>query len=283
MSSHLPRGEVAELANNLQLHYIDLPARGKRASSNSADTIVLVHGSGPGASGWSNFQFNADALANAGYRVLIPDLPGYGYTGKPQDVQYTLDYFVGAIREWVEQLGIDKCVLVGNSLGGAISMGYALQYPDAVSDLILMAPGGLEEREVYFATEGIQAMVKYPMGSPEFTRDVLQELLKLLVHDPVHVTDELVAQRWEILQQQNAQVLASMQIPNLAGRVSELPCPVLVMWGREDKFCPISGARTLIENASKAQVNMLTECGHWVMVEYPDYFNRQCIEFLASH
>ncbi|MBT8149870.1 MAG: alpha/beta fold hydrolase [Gammaproteobacteria bacterium] len=278
MSSNLPKGEIAELSNGMQLHYLDFAPSGAARGN-----IVLVHGSGPGVSGWSNFQFNAEAMQNAGYRVLIPDLPGYGFTSKPEDVAYTLDFFVGYIKEWVDQLGLEQCVLVGNSLGGAISIGFALQHPAQVSELILMAPGGLEEREVYFATEGIQAMVKYPMGSPEFTRDVLQELLKLLVFDASHVTDDLVAQRWEILQQQNPQVLASMQVPNLANRLQELSCPLLVLWGREDKFCPLSGAHTCINNASNARVNMLTETGHWVMVEHADYFNRQCIDFITRH
>lgn len=274
--SHLPKGEFADLDNGMQLHYLDLPAQGEAFAGN----LLLIHGSGPGASGWSNYQFNAEAMQQAGYRVLIPDLPGYGFSGKPQDVEYTLDYFIDCMARWIDLLGLGQCALVGNSLGGAIAIGYALKNPARVSKLILMAPGGLEEREVYFATEGIQAMVKYPMGSPEFTRDVLQKLLGLLVFDAKHVTDTLVSQRWEILQQQNPQVLASMKVPNLADRLGELQCPILVLWGREDKFCPISGAQTLVNNASNTRVNMLTECGHWVMVEYPDYFNRQCLDFL---
>lgn len=210
-------------------------------------------------------------------------MPGYGYTGKPTDAIYSLDYFVNYLNEFFDAIELPKAILVGNSLGGAISMGFALQYPEKVSHLILMAPGGLEEKEVYFTCEGIQAMVKYPMGSPEFTKDVLRELLKLLVFDPKHVTDELVDQRWGILSIQNPTVLATMQIPNLTEQLHKIKVPVLGFWGNDDKFCPISGAKTVIDNIPNAQMNMLTNCGHWVMVEYPDYFNRQCLDFLAHH
>ncbi|NHN36458.1 alpha/beta fold hydrolase [Pseudomaricurvus alcaniphilus] len=276
MSKPLPEGKYADLSDGLRLHYHDLaPANGPALGN-----IILIQGSGPGASGWSNFQHNADPFASAGYRVLVIDLPGYGFTSKPGDAIYSLDYFVGYLKQLVDHLALKNCILVGNSLGGAIAMGFALAHPQLVSHLVLMAPGGLEEREVYFATEGIQAMVKYPLGSPEFTRDVLRQLLQLLVYDPTLVTEQLVAERWQILQLQNPQVLATMQVPNLSGRLPELQCPVLAFWGREDKFCPISGAHTLINNCRNAQVNMLTECGHWVMVEYADYFNRQCLDFL---
>jgi 2-oxopent-4-enoate/cis-2-oxohex-4-enoate hydratase len=276
MSTPLPEGHYAELSDGMRMHYLDLPPATGAAKGN----IILIQGSGPGASGWSNFQHNATAFANAGYRVLVIDLPGYGFTSKPQDAIYSLDYFVAYLKELADQLALNNCILVGNSLGGAIAIGFALAHPQQVSHLLLMAPGGLEEREVYFATDGIQAMVKYPLGSPEFTKDVLRELLKLLVFDAGLVTEQLVEERWQVLQLQNPQVLASMQVPNLSERLAELQCPVLGFWGTDDKFCPISGASTLINNCLDAQVNMLTKCGHWVMVEHTEYFNRQCLDFL---
>lgn len=274
----LPEEHYVDLSKAMRLHYLDF----KPGTPSSRGDVIFIHGSGPGASGWSNFQFNIDAFTEAGYRVLVIDLPGYGFTSKPQDAQYTLDFFVGYLKEFVDSLDLQQCILIGNSLGGAIATGFTLQYPQQVSQLILMATGGLEEREVYFQTEGIQAMTQYPMGSPEFTKEVLRKLLGLLVFDNKHVTDELLEQRWHILQQQNPQAIVSMVIPNLTERLGEIRCPVLGFWGADDKFCPISGARTLIDNCQDAKVNMLTQCGHWVMVEYADYFNQQCLSFLET-
>lgn len=279
MTTPLPEGLYADLSDGMRLHYHDLKKQGQE----SGQPVIFIQGSGPGASGWSNFKHNIDAFIDAGYRVLVIDVPGYGFTSKPEDAIYNLDYFVNYLNEWLESLDISNCTLVGNSLGGAISLGFALQHPQKVSHLILMAPGGLEDRETYFATEGIQTMVKYPMGSPEFTIDVLRELLKLLVFNPVHVTEQLVQERWQILQIQNSQVLASMDIPNLTDRLHEIRCPVLGFWGSEDKFCPMISAGKIVTQCANARMILSSQCGHWVMVEQAGYFNRQCLDFLASH
>lgn len=276
MSKHLPEGQYVSTDADMTLHYIDLQPERRT----SQVTIVMVHGSGPGASGWSNFKFNAQAFVEAGYRTVVFDLPGYGFSSKPTNAVYDLAYFVRHLEGLISHLAIERCVLVGNSLGGAISLGYTLAHPSSVAGLILMAPGGVEDKEVYFRTEGIQAMVKYPMGSPEFTRDVLGRLLELLVFDPSHVTDELVSERWEILQIQNPTVLATMQIPNLCERLAEIHCPVVGFWGTEDRFCPISGARHLDLACPDIVMHSLSRCGHWVMVEHADWFNRQCVDFL---
>ena len=275
--SLLTTGQWVDLPCGLKTHYIDVPSSGS-----AANTVVFVHGSGPGASGWSNFQANVNPFADAGNRVVVYDLPGYCDTDKPTDAIYTLDYFVTHLRDLLDHLGIEKATLVGNSLGGAISLGFTLASPHRVEKLILMATGGVEERETYFAMSGIQAMMAYPMGSPSFTREVLGTLLERLVYDKRHVTDQLITQRWHILQKQNAQVLATMQIPNLKSRLKEITCPVLAFWGREDKFCPVSGALTLQTECTQVKVVTLSQCGHWVMVEHPEMFNRESLEFIAS-
>ena len=273
-----PVGSYANLSNGMDLHYLEFCS-----DIDQVGTVIFIHGSGPGASGWSNFKNNVDAFSQMGYSTIVIDIPGYGQTSKPTDAIYSLDFFTQYLDEFLVHKNITQAILVGNSLGGAIAIGYALDHPDKVSHLILMATGGVEEREIYFATEGIQAMVKYPMGSPEFTKEVLGDLLKLLVFDPKHVTQELIDERWQILQIQNAQVLASMQIPNLTDRLQELSIPILGFWGYQDKFCPISGAHTIISQCNDARVNMLSQCGHWVMVEHSAYFNKQCIEFLQDN
>lgn len=273
-----PEGSYANLSNGMNLHYLEF-----YSDVDQVGTVIFIHGSGPGASGWSNFKKNVNALSETGYRVIVIDIPGYGQTSKPTDAIYNLDFFTHYLDEFLVLKNITQAILIGNSLGGAIAIGYALDHPDKVSHLILMATGGVEEREIYFATEGIQAMVKYPMGSPEFTKEVLGELLKLLVFDPKHVTQELIDERWQILQTQNAQVLASMQIPNLTDRLQELSIPILGFWGYEDKFCPISGAHTIISHCNDARMNMLSQCGHWVMIEHSEYFNNQCIQFLRDN
>ncbi|MBT4377493.1 MAG: alpha/beta fold hydrolase, partial [Gammaproteobacteria bacterium] len=114
-----PRGELVQV-EDLELHYHDHGADGKKG------TVVFVHGSGPGASGHSNFKGNVDCLTEAGYRIIVPDLPGFGYSSKPIDRDYTSDFFSSCLVGLIGALGINSCILVGNSLGGAITIRTAL-------------------------------------------------------------------------------------------------------------------------------------------------------------
>lgn len=265
------------LSNGFKLAYSEF-----NPNVSPAGTVVFIHGSGPGASGMSNFQFNVDAFVDAGMRVLIPDLPGYGLTDKPTDIAYTLEYFVSTMQAWLDNLHIERATLVGNSLGGAIAIGMTLSRPHQTEKLILMATGGIEERTTYFMMPGIQAMVAYPMGSPQFTREVLGQLLHQLVFDPRHVTEELIEQRWKVLQTQNPTVLTTMQVPNLSDQLKLIACPVLSFWGRDDRFCPVSGAQTLLTECQDIKCINVSQCGHWVMVEHAAMFNKECIGFICA-
>ncbi len=244
--------------------------------------VVFLQGSGPGASGWMNFRYNAQYFVDQGFQVIIPDLPGFGDSDKP-DLDYTLDFFVECVISFLDQIDMSSAAFVGNSLGGAISLGVSLAEPQRVEKLILMGCGGLEDVEVYFQTmKGIQAMTKVPLGSPEFTPEYLKEVLKLIVFDPRHITDELIAERFRILETQNSSVFGRMRIPNLSSRLPEIKAPVLGFWGADDNFCPISGAETLITNCHQAKMITLSECGHWVMIEHAQVFNEESVRFLQA-
>ena len=248
----------------------------------SNGTAIFIHGSGQGASGWSNFKHNVSAFQEAGYRCIVYDQWGYGKTSKPQDVDHTLDFFVDGLVSLMDSADVANAVLVGNSLGGAVALGLALRHPERVEKLILMAPGGIESREDYFSMPGIQAMVKYPMGSPEFTKEVLAQLLTQLVYDPANVDDELVDERWATLETQNAHVLATMQIPDLSDQLASIDINTLVFWGTEDRFCPASGTWKILQMKGNVQAELVNYCGHWVMSEYPELFNERCLSFLSK-
>lgn len=95
----------------------------------------------PGASGYSNFKGNYPQFVAAGFRNLVVDLPGFGRSDKPEDVNYDLDFFVKTISGFLKAVGVKRAILLGNSLGGAIALGLALAEPERVEKLILMAPG----------------------------------------------------------------------------------------------------------------------------------------------
>lgn len=269
----LPQGRFATLPDGLRLHYLDI---------GEGEPVVFIHGSGPGASGHSNFKQNHPVFAEAGYRSIVPDLPGYGASDKPETV-YSLEFFVAALSGLLDALDIQRCVLVGNSLGGAIAIQLALNEPQRVSRLVLMAPGGLMEKEQYYLQmEGIQKMGAAFANGELNDAAGMRRLLGLQLFDPALITDETVNERVAVVQQQPRCVLSSMQVPNLTGRLAELACPILGFWGMNDRFCPVSGAQTMMERCRDIRFVLLSECGHWVMVEHRELFNRTCLDFLAE-
>lgn len=249
------------------------------AETGDGPAVVFIHGSGPGASGVSNFRLNAPAFAAAGYRAILPDMIGYGASSKPEGLDYTLDLFTETLHEALQAHGVNKATLVGNSLGGGVAIQMALNNPAFVDKLVLMAPGCIEERETYFAMPGIAKMVS-SFGSPDFSLDDQRRLINNLVYDPKHVTDDLVKERFAVARTQPKDVLARMRTPNLAPRLGELKAPILGFWGLNDDFCPEGGARHFLNACEDVRFMTFNKVGHWVQVERAEEFNRYTLDFL---
>ena len=273
MTSHdlpLPLDRFAELPGGLRLHYLDI---------GHGPVVVWLHGSGPGASGYSNFKGNYPAFAEAGFRNLVLDLPGFGRSDKPSDIHYDLDFFVSCLRGFLDALGIDRCTLLGNSLGGAIALGAALAHPERVESLILMAPGGVEDRETYFRMPGIVRMEETYNAGPMGV-EAMRHVMSLQLYDASQLDEAMLAERAAVAVTQPANLFSTMMVPNMTERLHALRCPVLGFWGTNDNFNPASGALKLLEHAPDARFIMLNRCGHWVQVEHTDLFNRSCLDFL---
>jgi 4,5:9,10-diseco-3-hydroxy-5,9,17-trioxoandrosta-1(10),2-diene-4-oate hydrolase len=269
----VPEGKFADVGDGLRVHYHE---------QGQGPAVLFLHGSGPGASGYSNFRRNYPYVAERGFRVIVPDTLGFGHSSKPDDRDYTLDLLAGALDRFTRVLGVERCAVVGNSHGGALAIKLALDRPELVERLVLMAPGGLELREAYGKMEGIRTMMKVFLGPEGITREGMRRVFGLQLFDPSTLTEEILDERMEIAVTQPKRVLTSMVVPHLAPELDELACPVFAFWGMNDKFCPVSGATTIAERCRRARVLLLSECGHWVMVEHADLFNRLTVDFLRE-
>ena len=268
----IPEGQYIDVQDGFRFHYYD---------EGEGEVVVLLHGSGTGASGYTNFKKNFIALKNAGFRVILPDLPGYGFSSKPDNVVYSMDYFNQKIIELLDILDVHKFSLIGNSLGGALSIGLGLNHVERVQKLILMAPGGVEDREMYNEMPGIKKLMSDFLGG-DMNQEKIEGLLALFPYDASIVTDEMVQERMEILPLMNSQVLATMAIPNMEEQLHLLHQPVLAFWGMNYQFIPVSGAMKIGEHCPNAQVMLFSQCGHWVMIEQEEVFNSACINFLKN-
>lgn len=268
----VPEGEYADVGKGMTLHYHD-------AGSGERGVVLFVHGSGPGASGYSNFKGNYPFLAKHGYRTIVPDTMGYGYSTKPEDGAFSLSDVAAQFKGLLDALGIPKATVIGNSQGGAIAITMALDYPDVVERLVLMAPGSLEERDTYMAMAGIKTMLRvlYKEGISEET---MRRVFELQLFDASKITDEIIQERYQVALTQHKDNIARIQVTNQRGRLGEIRCPVLAFWGANDNFCPSTGAFSIASGCKDAKVMLISDCGHWVMVEYEKLFNEMTLQFV---
>ncbi len=267
---YLDIGEVAGLPQRIHYH-----------EQGAGEAVIFLHGAGGGASGYSNFKGNYPEFAQAGYRAIVPDLIGYGLSSKPDLPQYDLDLFIAGIKGLVDGLGLKNVTLLGNSLGGAVALGYALAHPDDVARLILMAPGGVEDLDTYLAMPGIANMFAiYKSGKTG--AEAMRAVMTMQLFDPSLLTDEIINERAPIAATQTQAARSVLKVPNMTEQLHQLRCPVFGFWGVNDQFNPVSGTMKLMDNCPQARMVLVNRCGHWVQVEHREMFNRSCIDFLQN-
>jgi 4,5:9,10-diseco-3-hydroxy-5,9,17-trioxoandrosta-1(10),2-diene-4-oate hydrolase len=270
----VPEGKYASLPNGYRIHYLD---------EGSGPVVVFLHGSGTGACGYSNFKGNYPALVKAGYRVILPDLIGFGYSDKPDNVEYPLSFFVECVKQTLDAIGISQYTLVGNSLGGAVALGFALAHPQNVERLILMAPGGVSDMPDYQAMPGMAALFAHLATGKPFTHETMKAFfIKAFVVDPASVDDALVAERIELMKLQNPQVMKTMKVPNMTARLGEIKAQTLALWGINENMMPENGILRLAKGIPNCRMVLVPNCGHWVMIEHRELFNRTVIDFLKN-
>src|ERR1700738_2484550 len=155
------------------------------AETGSGPTVVLLHGGGPGASGVSNYSRNIDALAEH-FRVIVPDMPGYGRSAKGVDQSDPFGYLADMICGLLDELGIGTACLVGNSYGGAAALRLALDTPQRVGKLVLMGPGGIGTTRGA-PTAGLRSLLSYYGGDGPSRDKVAAFIRNYLVYDGASV------------------------------------------------------------------------------------------------
>jgi len=251
---------------------------------------VLLHGGGPGASGMSNFKSNLPAFAEH-FRTLVVDQPGYGKSDKPPVQGNYFTFAAAALKNLLDELGIDQAHLVGNSLGGGTAARFALENPERAGRLVLMGPGGLSLNVLApDPTEGVRRLAEFG-APPGPSREKMAAFLRTLVFDQRLVTDELIDERYATASDPDSlRAMASMgasffdpatyEQGLLWREAHRLRHRVLLIWGREDRVNPVDGALVAMKMIRRAQLHVFGGCGHWVQLEKAAGFNRLAIEFL---
>ncbi len=263
---------------DLQLHYKDC--------GSGAETVVMLHGSGPGASGWANFNRNVEPLVAAGYRVVLMDCPGWSKSDPIVCTGSRAELNARALKGLLDVLGIDKVHIIGNSMGGHSAVAFALANPARVGKLVLMGGGtGGPSQFVPMPTEGIkllQGLYREP------TIENLKKMMSIFVYDTSALTEELYQARLDNMMQRKDHLdnfvksLAAnpKQFNDYGPRLAEVTAQTLVIWGRDDRFVPLDTGLRLVWGMPNAQLHVFSRCGHWAQWEHADKFNRMVLDFL---
>lgn len=264
-----------------KLHYND---------AGSGLPVVLLHGSGPGATGWSNFHRNIGPLAEQ-FRVIAWDAPGWGRSDTAPSADYD---HPAAIIELLDALNIERAALVGNSMGGMVSVATAARYPDRVSHLITMGSGSFPDVPALYGagdgpTEGLKVLIE-AYRNP--TAEQMKRLVSVMTFSPEFATDELARMRSDAALARPDHLAnflkgvggrGSVSRPVSPTEVRSIASPSLLIHGRDDRVVHYEHSLRLVSMIADARLVLLNRCGHWAQIEHAAEFNRLVADFVAHN
>ena len=250
--------------------------------------LLLLHGSGPGVSGWANFGNNLPVFAEH-FRTLVLDFPGFGksYPSENNPMFAALP----AVLDFLDGLQIGPLPVLGNSMGGSIAARLAATSPDLVSRLVTIGGIGLSIFSPSPA-EGIKLLVQF-VEDP--TRERLTAWMESMVYDTRILTDEFVEMRWrtasdpaalaDVRKLFNAQSLAAMGKPSAmaaeqVGLLTQIQAPTLITLGRDDRVTPLDSSLVALRFIKQCELHVFYDCGHWAMIERKDEFESVVLSYL---
>ena len=244
--------------------------------------LVLLHGSGSSLYTWDGWVRQL-----AGTRRLIRfDLPGFGLTGPAPDGDYRVERYVRVVAALLDRLGVERADFAGNSLGGRTALSFALAHPERVRKLILVDAGGFEQwpQPMLFrlAHTPILGRLLLLHVTPRF---LVRRNLEQVYGDPSRLTDAIVDryQAMTLRAGNRAAMLARLTGPPdplLADRLGELKLPVLIQWGKLDRWIPLSSAHGFQRGIAGAELRVYPGAGHVPMEELPEATARDADAFL---
>jgi 2-hydroxymuconate-semialdehyde hydrolase/2-hydroxy-6-oxo-octa-2,4-dienoate hydrolase len=248
----------------------------------SGETVLMLHGSGPGVSALANWQHNIPTLAQR-FHVLAPDIVGFGTTVRPEDIVYSLRTWTDHVWAFMDARDLEKARVIGNSLGGRIALQMATDQPDRIAKMVLMGTPGVGMTP----TEGLAALRAY-----EPSHDAMRELLRnYFAVDPAMITDELVQIRYEASIADGAYEAyrAMFFDPRHAGselgitedEVRAIATPTLLIHGREDKVVALQVSVAMLGLLPNADLHVFSACGHWTQIERADEFSAVVSDYLG--
>jgi 2-hydroxymuconate-semialdehyde hydrolase len=246
--------------------------------------LLMLHGSGAGVTGWANWRGLMPEMAQS-YRVIAPDLVGFGYTQTPADFTFRfMDSWIDQIVALLEALNVRRAHVLGNSFGGALTLWLAHRRPDLFDRLVLMGPGGWPMK----INSNLEELWAYTPSVANMKR-----IMDIMAYDRSLVTDELAELRYRATLRPGAQETFERVFPAPRQRwldaqvmapadLQALDNPVLIIHGRDDIVVDPTVSWNLHQNIRNSQLHYIGQCGHWTMIEHPKRFRQLIGNFYAE-
>lgn len=253
--------------------------------------LLLLHGSGPGVTGWRNYSANLPVLSGH-FRCLVLEFPGFGVSD-PTD-EHPMAAALPSVGRFLDGLGLDRVDVIGNSMGGIVATQFAIANPARVRRLVTI--GGMG-RPIFSPSpgEGINLLVEF---TEDPSRERLVRWLRSMVFDQSLITDELIEERWQhatdprtlasarrmygraALEARARAAAESSETPYWA-QLHRLSAKTLITWGRDDRVSPVDMALLPMRTIPDVEVHIFPNCGHWTMIEQKAAWESAVVAFLT--
>ena len=262
------------------------------AGQRDVPPVLLLHGGGYDSASLSYKQ--SIGPISQYHRVFAPDWPGYGESDKPK-MRYSTEYYVDFLGHLMDALGLEKASLVGISLGGAISLGFSLRWPQRVENLVLVDSHGLGKevpgRVMSYAMIRLPLLNKLVWAIMGRSRRMIRWSLQSTFYSSQAVTSSLVDEAFQVARkprvgqawrswQRNEIRLGGFRT-NFVDKLHTLTVPTLILHGAQDRYVPVSWAQRAHTLIKDSELHIFPQCGHWLTLEKPAEFNRAVLEFLV--
>lgn len=245
-------------------------------SGDSETKIVLIHGLGASAERWEYVI----PFFNKYFRVIVPDLIGFGYSDKPL-VDYTTDFFSNFLSNFFKEIGLKKTNIIGSSLGGQISLAYGSKHRDVVEKLVLVCPSGTMNK----STSALDAYVMAALY-PEI--EGAKNAFKMMAGSTKKIDPKIAEDFVGRMKLPNAKMAFMSTLLGLknAGIITEklktISMPTLIVWGSEDQVIPIKYADGFVSGIQDCRFYRMDGSGHTPYVDSPKKFSEVVLDFLGK-
>lgn len=247
----------------------------------SDKTLVLVHGFGANKDHWLDL---ANQLDNK-YHLIIPDLIGDGESSKPLHINYSVENQTTMLHQFLSKFQNKQIVLVGNSMGGLISLNYAYKYQ--INALVLIDSLGLEVQDAYLNELGVNKAKKLYLDicSVEKMHSLIELVFAKPPYIPEFIVEYLTKEKCQLSKLDEHKLSALFDnnlnlIDNIQAKSTQIKTPTLILWGEKDKIVHVKNAYAFHTNIKNSELVIFENLGHIPMMEDPKSISQSIISFL---